>query len=175
MKLLSMMLLATIFLTACSGIPQEARNYYEEGVSLVETGHYSLAIEAYTDAIEVAPSYADAYASRAFAMRALGMVDAMEADIERAFELDPQNARANVMLGILAHDEGDCEVAISYYNLAIASKSDYANAFNNRALCYESLGNLEQAETDYLQALELDPDSTLIQRNFEIFQDSQDS
>src|SRR5690606_13828347 len=48
------------------------------------------------------------------------------------------------------------ERAIELFSEAIDKIPDFADAFNNRGLCFEKQGNLEKAASDYLKAVELD-------------------
>ncbi|MCB9360979.1 MAG: tetratricopeptide repeat protein [Flavobacteriales bacterium] len=47
------------------------------------------------------------------------------------------------------------EEAINFYTQAIASDKNYFEAYYNRGLCHEKLGNLGQAELDYRKALKI--------------------
>jgi tetratricopeptide (TPR) repeat protein len=49
------------------------------------------------------------------------------------------------------------EEAISFYTQAIGSDRNYFEAYYNRGLCHEKLGNLDQAEIDFRKALEINP------------------
>lgn len=48
--------------------------------------------------------------------------------------------------------------AINFYTQAIGSDKNYFQAYYNRGLCYEQLGNYKQAELDFRKALEIYPD-----------------
>jgi len=48
--------------------------------------------------------------------------------------------------------------AVGFYTEAIGSDKNYYEAYYNRGLCHEQLGNLEQAETDFRKALSINPD-----------------
>ncbi len=52
------------------------------------------------------------------------------------------------------------DVAIDYYTKAIEVEPKYIDAYYNRALCYEELDNLIEAEKDLRQALQLSPQYT---------------
>ncbi len=49
------------------------------------------------------------------------------------------------------------DMASQYFTKAIEVKKDYKEAFFNRALCFEEVGNVLQAEADYKMALKIDP------------------
>ncbi|TXB66821.1 tetratricopeptide repeat protein [Vicingus serpentipes] len=47
------------------------------------------------------------------------------------------------------------DLAIGFYTEAIGSDKNYFEAYYNRGLCHEQLGNFDQAELDYRKALEI--------------------
>ena len=61
--------------------------YYNQGSLLYELGEYQFAVSDYSRAIQVDPSYVDAYADRALAYTLLKKDKAAELDIDRAVEL----------------------------------------------------------------------------------------
>ena len=65
--------------------------YNNRGVANYYLKQYPAAVEDFTKAIELNPTWADAFANRAEAYRALGQEDNAEADEERAKELGGQN------------------------------------------------------------------------------------
>lgn len=48
--------------------------------------------------------------------------------------------------------------AIRLYTEAIEKKPDWPDAYYNRGLCYRKLGRVQEARTDFQQALQLDPE-----------------
>ncbi len=52
----------------------------------------------------------------------------------------------------------DSQKAIEYLTAAIRLKPDYADAYNNRGLAYDNLGQHQRAIEDYNQAISLKPD-----------------
>jgi len=57
--------------------------------------------------------------------------------------------------GKLYHIDGQHELAIQDYTEAIRLDPEYAKAYNNRGLTYQSLGQVEEAERDFAKAKEL--------------------
>lgn len=52
------------------------------------------------------------------------------------------------------------DVAIDYYSKAIKVEPKYVDAYYNRGLCYEELGEIKKAEKDFREALKLNPQYT---------------
>src|SRR5436190_6432633 len=61
-------------------------------------------------------------------------------------------------LGIAAHNKGDYDQAIAYYNQAITLEPTDATAFFDRASAYDAKGDDKKAAEDYSQAIKLKPD-----------------
>ncbi len=57
----------------------------------------------------------------------------------------------------------DDQEALRLYTEAIKKKPDWADAYFNRGLCYRKLGQLDQAQADFQQALQLDPEFGMAQ------------
>jgi tetratricopeptide (TPR) repeat protein len=52
--------------------------------------------------------------------------------------------------------KNETERALELFTEAIEKVPDFADAYNNRGLCYEKLDNIEKARNDYRKAVELD-------------------
>lgn len=52
--------------------------------------------------------------------------------------------------------KNETERAMELFKEAIEKVPDFADAYNNRGLCFEKLGNIEKARNDYRKAVELD-------------------
>lgn len=58
-------------------------------------------------------------------------------------------------------EQGKLDAALKYANAAIEAAPDYAGCYTNRAIVYETLGDLETARADLLKAKELSDDLDL--------------
>ncbi|MBF0140382.1 MAG: tetratricopeptide repeat protein [Magnetococcales bacterium] len=70
----------------------------------------------------------------------------------------PNHPRALHLLGIVAHQSGRHDDAVTLLQLAIANQGDVPEAHNNLGNAYKALGRLEEAQLSYDRALELKPD-----------------
>ena len=50
------------------------------------------------------------------------------------------------------------DVAANNFSDAIYSNSSFYQAYYARGICFETLGNIKQAESDYKRAIQLNPD-----------------
>jgi tetratricopeptide (TPR) repeat protein len=71
-------------------------------------------------------------------------------------------ATALTSRGREAHDAGNQNEAIRFYNQAIETKSDYADAYLNRGEAYRTLNQRENAKADYDKAISLSSDPEII-------------
>ena len=76
----------------------------------------------------------------------------------RVLQNQPDNADALHLLGVLAHQANQHDVAISNISKAIALAGGVAVYHNNLGEAYRALGKLEEAASHYRQALAIQPD-----------------
>ena len=78
-------------------------------------------------------------------------------DLEQSLALDPNQAEANFLVGLIADRTGDKRKAIDYYTYALRANRDYGAAYNNRGVVYADLGQNDLAMADYNEAIRCDP------------------
>ena len=115
------------------------------------------AIDAYTKAIKLDPTYATAYYNRGHARHDLGRDRAALADYDQAIKLTPTDAVAYNNRGIVKHCLNQYEAALADFDQAIALDPAYATAYNNRGHAKQEHGQHEDGLVDLDQAIALDP------------------
>ncbi|WP_072368972.1 tetratricopeptide repeat protein [Hyphomicrobium sp. NDB2Meth4] len=78
-------------------------------------------------------------------------------DLDKSLTLDPNQAEANFLFGLIADKTGDQRKAIDYYTYALRANRDYGAAYNNRGVLYANLGQNDLAMADYNEAIRSDP------------------
>ena len=63
-------------------------------------------------------------------------------------------------IGFIHMELGLYDVAVNNFADAIYSNSEFFEAYYSRGNCFETLGNIKQAEIDYKRAIEINPDYT---------------
>lgn len=140
---------------------------------------YEQEIADYTKAIELNPSYTEAYSNRGLAHAEQGDYELAFADLNQAIELDPKFAFAYNNRGLTHLKQGEAEAAkansqqaaeaynraLADLNRAIELDSLFTAAYNNRGLVELNQGNYEQAIADFNHALALKPDDAVVYRN----------
>ena len=70
------------------------------------------------------------------------------------------HSSAHYNLGFIHMELGLYDVASNNFSDAIYSNSEFYEAYYSRGNCFETLGNVKQAEIDYSRAIEINPEYT---------------
>jgi len=135
-----------------------AIDWLQKGWALENSGDYLGALNAFTRAIKLDPTNAEAYSERGVIYADyIGKDRQALADFNRAIELDPKLAIAYNNRGIIYRRSGQLFEALRDCNRAIKIDSQLAVAFNTRGIIYAELGNYPQALKDFNRAIQLKP------------------
>ena len=80
-------------------------------------------------------------------------------------EAEPKHADALHLLGVMAHQRGEHEAAVTWISQALAARADFANAHNNLGAALKALSRLDEALESFLKAGQLEPDFADAQYN----------
>lgn len=113
----------------------------------------------FTQAIRIKPESEEALYGRALWYQDHGKLDKAIQDYTAILQSNPRNKDAHFGLGYIHHIHLQVYAeAIRHYSGAIQADPRYAEAYYNRGLCYEAVGNLDPAESDFKMALTIRPD-----------------
>jgi Flp pilus assembly protein TadD len=84
------------------------------------------------------------------------------------------DAKSQVEFGINVAQRGLWREAIYRWEKAAELDPTYAAAYNDLAIAYEHEGQLDKARKAYEKAIELEPNNSQIQQNFELFKEIND-
>jgi tetratricopeptide (TPR) repeat protein len=144
-------------------------NYYESYVEvalLYAKAKSDLAIEYNTTAIEIRPKSIEARYNLAIYLQETGFKDYTRYEkalhqYTKILEIDPNNASASFNTGFVYLEYlQDYDAGIKAFTDAISLLPNYTQAYYNRGLCYESLGNKNEALMNYNTALTITPTFT---------------
>ena len=85
----------------------------------------------------------------------LGLAEALYREIVR---VEPDNAEALHLLGVIAHQTGNHQDAVDLISRAIATRPNAASYYSNRGIALQELKQLEAAAASHEQAIKLKPD-----------------
>lgn len=96
--------------------------------------------------------------ARAIQLHHLGDLPAAQAIYQQVLQADPNQADALHLLGLIAHQAQNHQLAIDYIRRAIVLKENAAAFHNNLGEVYVALGRVAEAVACYRRVLELKPD-----------------
>ena len=142
------------FQTATEQNPKDFNSYLQIAM-MYHAKKNKLAIQYYDAALRANPKVADIYYDRGlFYQDNMQDFDKAIQDYTSCLEINAKDLRAHFALGFVHYEYLKIyDVAIKHYTDALNIDPNYAEASFNRGLCYESLGNIAAAATDYNQAL----------------------
>ncbi len=127
---------------------EHAELAFQYGNSLMTLGQLDMAIEVYSNAIDLNPRYTFAYINRGAAYSRKGAYNLAIVDCSKAIQLYPNYPLTHSNRGNAYNEKGEHNLAIIDLKRAIELKSDYAEAYNN-------LGNAYNAKSEYELACKL--------------------
>ena len=86
-----------------------------------------------------------------------GNPGAADAICQHVLAVDPDNATALYVSGLIALDRGDHRCALDFMDRAIILRPDFADAFSGRGLARRHLNQRDAAAADFQHAVALDP------------------
>jgi tetratricopeptide (TPR) repeat protein len=89
----------------------------------------------------------------ALANSAVGRLDLAEPQFRTAIRLEPNFVAAHYFLARLLYTQNRFDQAIKESKVTITLSPEHARAYENIGLCYEGMGQIEEAERWYLEAI----------------------
>lgn len=144
-----------------------ARAYSNRSYAYFDQQNYAQAVNDANQAVSLAPNLADARVNLANAKFKRGDQNGALQDYEQALQLNPNNLlKAGIYnnRGNVYFAQKNYETALSDYDRALNLRKNYADAFYNRGLANEALGNIQSAISDFQKAAKFYQD----QNNFDL-------
>lgn len=137
---------------------------HDLGNALAALGRFEDAVESYGGLLARRPDDVATLVQRAAANANLERFAAARTDLEKALEVEPGHAQAQLRLGIVLAGQGDLEAAVA--RLAAAAEAGKgtrveAEAWTTMAELARGRGELADAEVAYRRAIAADPELTL--------------
>jgi tetratricopeptide (TPR) repeat protein len=138
--------------------------YSNRASALNDIGKFHEAIEDYTKAISLDPSYSRAYASRSAVFRNMGQFERAIKDLDKAITLEP-SASTYYTRGVVFERTGQIDRAIRDYEQAIALNPIYGSAHFSLGILYGQAGWIEKAIDCFDKAIDNSPNHALAYGN----------
>jgi curved DNA-binding protein CbpA len=134
---------------------ETAQNFYVKGIQQAQAKQYEQAIDSYTKAIEIEPSFIEAYLKRCEIRYKLGDNQGVLQDCSKIIKVDPTVAKAYYYQGRARYRLGYTQSAIKAYTEALDRETNYAQAYYYRGLAYQELKENSPALANLQTAAEL--------------------
>lgn len=132
-----------------------AQEYYAEGVSLYEQGKYNQALEKFENALEIDPTYTEAWIYKGLTLDDFKRYSEALVCYDKAIALDPNNIISWYNKGIILGNQGYYEDSITCFDKVIAINPNDAEAWYNKGIALEFLGRKTEAQVCYEKAVQL--------------------
>lgn len=147
---------AISFYTRAIKLDNNALYYFNRGYCHDLLREYDAAIRDYSKAVQVDPSYAEAFNARGFIYDSQGKFEKAIQDFTKAIKADPTLADAYNNRGYSRNQIQEYDLAIQDFNKAIRYDSKFAAAYNNRGSAKHSQKEYEEAIKDFSKAIAID-------------------
>jgi len=138
-------------------------NFFEAHMQLGHTFHLlqdTIAVSYYNNALRLDSSNEIALYNKAlFYQSILDWNNALNSYAE-LHKVSPFHSSGHYNLGFIHMELGLYDVAANNFSDAIYSDSQFHEAYYSRGNCFENLGNIAQAESDYKRAIEINAEYT---------------
>ncbi len=136
-----------------------ARAHTNLGAAYLQKNKLEIALDEFTEAIVILPTYAMAYNGLAMVRAALGQDEEAEYNYKKAIQLDPSISEAYNNYGTFLCSRGRYDESIEQFLMAIGNPL-YATpnlAYANAGICSKRNNNIPQARAFLHKALEIQP------------------
>ncbi len=151
--------------TPTATIPPAAQALFAQGVRHLGAGDAQCAQRSFSQALDIAPGFAEAHANLGWLLHRAGQLEAAEAHLRRAVQLQPHLAQAQLNLGALLAQIKHLDEAEQAYLAATRARPDDPAAWSNLGALYASTGRDTEAEAALQHALSLSPQHDKAQFN----------
>jgi len=147
---------------------EQDRNYYDAIIQLANlyaVHNDPIALQYYNNALKLQPHSVEALYDRGLFYQNTGEIEKAVNDYNELLKVDPTYGFAYFNLGFIAMKfEKDYPKAIIFYTKALTHEKHYVEAYYNRGICHEKMGDKQKAKADYMEALNIYPSYDLAKK-----------
>ena len=119
---------------------------------------HPIALQYYNNALRLSPKSTEALYNRGLLYQNMGELDKAIEDYNSILKIDNSDASAHFNLGYIdLAFKKNSQSAIMHFTDAIRTNNQYVEAFYNRGVCYENLGEIKSAIKDFNSAINIVP------------------
>ncbi|MFC1538815.1 tetratricopeptide repeat protein [Candidatus Latescibacterota bacterium] len=137
----------------------EDKDYFELGISELDSGNFKKAIQAFKKAIKINPDDQRVYNNLGIAYELSHDLEKARSAYEKAIEINPQNSSILNNLAGLALLEGKPQNAAFLFDSAISADPMYIEPYMNVARMFIEMREFLSAEPYVLKVLEIEPEN----------------
>ncbi|MGB1262028.1 MAG: tetratricopeptide repeat protein [Cognaticolwellia sp.] len=146
-------------------IPDDVKALYQSAVALMKQQNWPEAREKFSQVAKLQPELAGSYVNLALIAQKTQQLPLAKKHLERALQVNALNPYAHNLMGLLARQQGDFDLAEKSYLAALKSLPNFADAHLNLAILAELYrGKFALAREHYQAYLMLNPEDKQVQR-----------
>jgi type IV pilus assembly protein PilF len=140
-------------------IRSRSRAHTDLGAAYFQQGKMDIALEEFTLAAEIDPSFGFAFNGLGLVNAALKQDDAAKRAFNKAISLEPENSEARNNYGNFLCSRGQYKESIQEYLIAVKNPvyATPAGAYTNAGICASRGNDKKNAEVYFTKALEIEP------------------
>ncbi len=123
--------------------------------------HNKLSIDYYNAALRIKPNGIDALFGRAVLYQRNKLYKSALIDYRKIINADPSNYLSYYNVGYINFETKNFNEALRHFKICVQMKNDFIDAYYMRGLCYEALGNIDDARLNYTFIIENMPEHKL--------------
>lgn len=142
-----------------NAVLERAQAHSNLGAAYLQKNKLGIALDEFTQATQIMPTYAMAYNGLAMVRSALGQDEEAEFNFKKALELDPSISESHNNYGTFLCTRGRYAESVEHFLQAVSNPlySTPNMAYANAGICSERANDLENAEKYLKKALQLQP------------------
>lgn len=147
--------------TALKNSPLNDYANYTKGEILLSKKEYNAAIPLFNKALDITPSYFDAYISKSKAYNLMGDIKEAYKILDNAIATFPSSAELFLARGLLNNSREKYSKALDDFNKALKI-NEHLNSFSvyyNRGIAFSNLQEYDSALDDFNKAAEIEPNN----------------
>ncbi|KPA16954.1 glycosyltransferase [Candidatus Magnetomorum sp. HK-1] len=145
--------------------PIICEHLYQQGLSLINQKHYSLAFQFFEPITQINPDHFDAWFQMGNAFMMQKYINQAIEYYEKAVLIQPNNPRFQYNLGLAWYSKRDYLKAIKYFQAAFDQDQTYFKAIYNLGSAYYRIREMDKSIESFRKALTLDPEQMDVYTN----------